>query len=83
MILLFKYNIKSRGTEGRNNTWSIENLDTGEVQLTDHIELKVPVSTVEKQIEGKGFGMKCRADIEYRNYPNSDKKYIVLVPEKE
>ena len=79
--LLFKYNIKSRGTEGNDNTWSIEDMETGEVVLIDHIELKTPVTTLEKQIEGKGFGMITHGEIEYRKYPDSDKQFIVIVPE--
>lgn len=78
--LLWGYNIKSRGTEGNSNTWYIDNLDTGERILIDHIELKTSVSTVEKQIEGKGFGMICEGSIEYREHPTVG-KYIVIVPE--
>ena len=52
---LFKYNVKARGREGQDNTWSIEDLDTGEIILTNHIEVKCPISTVEKTIEDKGF----------------------------
>lgn len=82
--LLFKYDHRSRGIEGTTlagNTWSIENLDTGETILTDHIELKTPVSTLEKQIDGKGFGMLTYGKITYRNYPDSEKQFVVILPE--
>ena len=80
--LLFKYDVRSRGKEGRNNTWIIKDLDSEDEFLTDHIEIKVPVSTNERTVDD-GFGMYANADVEYRNYPNSEKKFIVLVPERD
>lgn len=77
---LMKYNIKARGREGMNNTWSLEDLDTGEVTLTNHIELKVPVKTIEKSIEGKGFGMEVSGEIEHREHPSVG-KFVVVNPE--
>lgn len=74
---MFKYEIKSRGREGKQNTWSIEDLDSGEVVHTDHIELKVPVSTVERHFEGKGFGMQCRGIIEWKEHPKIGKFAII------
>lgn len=81
---LFKYNVAARGREGTTedgNTWEIRNLDTEEVILIDHIEIKVPISTEEKQM-GLGFGMIVNnAEIEYRMHPSVG-KFVVLVPEK-
>lgn len=78
--LMFKYAIAARGREGNDNTWEIKNLDTNEVTLTDHIELKVPVSTEEKQL-GLGFGMTCKGEVEIREHPSIG-KFAVIVPEK-
>ena len=78
--LLFKYHHPSRGREGDNNTWSIEDLDSGEIILTDHIELKVAVSTEEKQL-GKGFGMTVKnVRIEIREHEKIG-KYVVILTE--
>jgi hypothetical protein len=74
---MFKYNIKSRGREGDQNTWQIEDLDSGEMVYTDHIELKVPVSTIEKSIEGKGFGMVAEGVIEWKEHPSVGKFAII------
>lgn len=78
---LFKYNVAARGREGttkEGNTWSIEDLDTGEIILTDHIEIKCKLSTVERQIEGKGFGMLVEnAEIEYREHVSVG-KFVVI-----
>ena len=85
MKLMCKYNVKSRGNEGKNNTWTVyKNIDKGfeDTETIDHLEFKVSISTEEKQL-GNGFGLVCFADIEYKNYPNSDKKFMILVPEKE
>jgi len=79
--LMFKYEVESRGREGRDNTWIINNLDNNEKTLTDHIELKVPVTTEEKQL-GLGFGMVVYGQIEWRKYPDSDKKFVVIIPEE-
>ena len=79
--LLFKYNVASRGREGMENTWEIKNLDNGESLTIDHIELKVPVSTEERQL-GLGFGMIVKnAKIEIREHPSIG-KFAVINPEK-
>ena len=75
--LLFKYNVQARGREGMDNTWSIENLDNGEIMLTNHIELKVPVTTLEKTMEGKGFGMLCEGEIEIKEHPSIGKFAVI------
>jgi len=75
------YNIKARGREGDNNTWYIEDLDSGEIIYTDHIELKVSVQTIEKTIEGRGFGMRSDGIIEHREHPSVGK--FVVIKEKE
>ena len=77
---LFKYNIKARGRENNDNTWSIEDLDSGEIILTNHLELKVPVSTEEKQL-GKGFGMTCKGVIVHKEHPSVG-KFVVIEEEK-
>ena len=85
MHLMFKYNIKSRGNEGNSNTWTVyKNIEKNfeDTETIDHLEFKVSISTEEKQL-GNGFGMTCYGDIEYHNYPNSDKKFMVIVEEKE
>ena len=79
MRYLFKYNIKSRGREGNDNTWSIEDLDSKEIILVDHIEFKVPISTQEKQL-GLGFGMTCEGVITYKEHPSVG-KYAVITKE--
>ena len=73
---LFKYNVESRGREGMDNTWIIKDLDTGEVILTNHIELKVPVSTNERSIDG-GFGVICEGEIEIKDHPKIG-KFVVI-----
>jgi hypothetical protein len=50
------------------NTWVIKDLDTGEEVFTNHIELKVPVITNERQHD-EGFGMVCKGVIEFRDHP--------------
>lgn len=65
---LFKYNLKSRGRESNDNTWSIQDLDTNEVVTVDHIEFKVPISTEEKQMN-LGFGMTCEGILEFKEHP--------------
>lgn len=75
--LLFKYNVAARGREGMDNTWSIENLDNGETILVNHIELKVPVSTLEKTIEGKGFGMLATGTVEIKEHPSVGKFAVI------
>lgn len=82
---ILKYNQEARGIEGttfEGNTWQLENQETGELILIDHVEIKVPISTIERKYEGKGFGMELYGDIEFRTYPNSEKKFAVIVPEK-
>ena len=83
MKLMFKYNVKSRGTEGNDNTWAIhKDIDLGmeDILYTDHIEFKVPISTEEKQL-GHGFGMICYGDIKLEKYPDSDKMFVIIMPE--
>ena len=64
------------------NTWSIENLDNGEITLIDHIEIKTRVSTLEKTMEGKGFGMIAHnAKIELREHPSVG-HFIILQQEE-
>ena len=74
--LLFKYNVASRGREGMDNTWVIKNLDTGEEILTNHIELKVPVSTNER-VEHEGFGMIVRGVVEIKEHPTIGKFAVI------
>ena len=66
--LLFKYNVASRGREGMDNTWVIKDLDTSEEVFVNHIELKVPVTTNERQ-HHEGFGMICEGVIEFKDHP--------------
>lgn len=80
MRYMFKYSVKNRGREGNQNTWEIENLDTGEIVLTDHIELKTPVITEEKKL-GKGFGMITEGILTYREHPKIG-KFVVIEEEK-
>jgi len=74
--LLFKYNVEARNREGNDNTWSILNTDTEEVITVDHIELKVPISTEEKEL-GLGFGMTCEGEIEFKEHPTIG-RYAVI-----
>ena len=74
--LLFKYNVASRGREGMNNTWIIKNLDNGEEILTNHIELKVPVSTNERT-EEEGFGMIVHGIVEIKEHPTIGKFAVI------
>ena len=74
--LLFKYNVASRGREGMDNTWVIKNLENGEEILTNHIELKVPISTNETHL-AEGFGMVCEGEIELKEHPSIG-KYAVI-----
>ena len=74
--LLFKYNVASRGREGMDNTWVIKNLDNGEEILTNHIELKVPVSTNER-VEDEGFGMIVHGVVEIKDHPSIGKFAVI------
>ncbi len=65
---LFKYNVASRGREGMDNTWVIKDLDTGEEVFTNHIEMKVPITTNERQ-HHEGFGMICDGVLEFKDHP--------------
>ena len=78
--LLFKYNVASRGREGMDNTWIIKNLDNGEEILTNHIELKVPVTTNEKHL-ADGFGMIANGIVEIKEHPSIG-KYAVIKESK-
>lgn len=78
--LFFKYNIKSRGREGNENTWVIKDLDTKEEVLIDHIEIKTPISTAERNIGNEGFGMYTEGKIQFRLHPQVG-KYVVILPE--
>ena len=74
--LLFKYNVASRGREGMDNTWVIKNLENGEEILTNHIELKVPVSTNERA-HHEGFGMIVHGEIEIKEHPTIGKFAVI------
>lgn len=63
------------------NTWSIEDLDTGKIHLTNHIEIKTPIQTLEKSIEGKGFGMITEGVLVHKEHPSIG-KFIVIVKEE-
>ena len=73
---LFKYNVASRGREGMDNTWIIKNLDNGEEILTNHIEIKVPISTNERNVDD-GFGMICEGEIEFKEHPSIGKFAVI------
>lgn len=77
--LLFKYNVASRGREGMDNTWIIHNLDNGESITTNHIEIKVPVTTNEKHLAA-GFGMICEGEIEIKEHPSVGKFAVINKP---
>lgn len=88
MQYAFKYNTTSRGKEGNNNTWILyQNFRVEENEtiwdkeiLVDHIEFKVPVFTIQKDFPDFGFGMKCKGELQFRQYPkNPNKQFAIIV----
>lgn len=79
----FNYNIAARGIEGHGTTWNIFDVtNTDELRnpiQINHIELKVPVQTVEGHPK-MGFGMTCYGQIEHRTNPKIG-QFIVINPE--
>lgn len=85
MKIAFKYNIQSRGIEGRNNTWTIyKNIDQGmeDTITTDHLEFEVPISTCERHYPELGFGMLCEGKMSHDINDLDGTAYVRIVNEK-
>jgi len=82
MKLMFKYNIEVRDVPRTGKTWMIfkdyEGPDKySDIIYIDHLEIKVPVTTIEKSQDGT-FGMICEGEIEQKTHHTQPNGYVVI-----